>query len=336
MNQVSLLIFLRDRGMILLWLLMIVIFAVLAGQLFFSFTNAMLVLGAAAVTAIFAAAVAFGVVSSVLDLSVPGTAAFASVIAAQLIVGGAPVALALLVAVLVGIGVGVVNWYLSAKRGLNPLVVTIATLTALTGLSAVVAEGVPISGLSALHFIGTDTYAQIPAPAFVVAVIYLLGWLFLTRFRAGVRLMAVGGNAEAVRRVGIAADRYKLLGFALSGVCAAIGGVVSAAVVTQASPTAGTGVLFDALTAVALSGMALTGGRGSFPRVLIGALIIATINNGLVILNVQPYWTTVATGALLIIALGSERILTTAVSNRLVTSSTAALPVAKPAQEATA
>jgi ribose transport system permease protein len=148
----------------------------------------------------------------------------------------------------------------------------------------------------------------IPTPVLVVAAVYLLGWLFLSQTRQGIRLVAVGGNIEAARRAGINSGLYRILGFVLSGVCAAIGGVIVAALISQANPTPDTTVLFDALTAVALSGMALSGGRGSLPRVAVGALIISTISNALIIRGVSPDWATLSTGGLLISALTFERV----------------------------
>ena len=88
-----------------------------------------------------------------------------------------------------------------------------------------------------------------------------------------------------------------VLGFVISGILGALGGLVTTAVTTEASPAASPAIVFTALTAVALAGVALTGGRGSLPRVLVGALILATIANGLTIRGIQPYWATVATGA---------------------------------------
>ncbi len=213
------------------------------------------------------------------------------------------------------------------QRGLNPLVVTIASLTVLGGLAQVVANGVPITGINQLDWMGSVSYFGIPAPVLVVVVIFGLGTLFLTQTRAGGRLLAVGTNAEAVRRVGVNADRYRLLGFILSSTTAAVGGLVVMATTTQASPNPSVDLLFSALTAVALSGMPLTGGRGSLPRVLVGALIIATISSALVIKGVPPYVATIATGVLLVLALGFERIMSAAVAARIVpASSTAAEP----------
>ncbi|WP_394554894.1 ABC transporter permease [Agromyces sp. MMS24-JH15] len=310
------LVFLRDRGIIVLWLVLVAIFAFWAAPYFFTLQNAALVANAAALSAVFAAAVGFGILSGALDLSIPGSATMAAVVAAVAMRAGAPAWLGILIAIVVG---GAVGWGNGALvlRGLNPLVVTIGTLTVLTGLAQVVSGGVPVTGITQLSWMGSTAYFGIPAPIFVVAVVYLLGWLFLTRTRAGARMLGVGGNIEAVRRAGVNADRYRILGFVLSGVCAAIGGLLVTATTTQASPNPSVDLLFSALTAVALSGMPLSGGRGSLPRVLVGALIIATISSALIIRGVAPYWATIATGVLLILALGFELVMSRAVAARL-------------------
>lgn len=327
LNPVSALVFVRDRGIIVLFVVVVAIFS-LASPVFGTVTNYTLVLGAAAITAIFAAGVAVGVMSGVLDLSIPGTAAVAGVVTGLVVESGAGTLVAILAGLVSGVVVGTVNG-LIVLRGLNPLVVTIGTLTVLTGLASVLSNGIPVSGLEVLHGMGTDRLAGVPAPVYVVAVLYVVGTVFLTKTRGGIRLMAVGGNPEAVRRSGVNADRHRLLGFVLSGFCAALAGIVTAAVVTQASPAASPAVLFSALTAVALSGVPLTGGRGSLPRVLVGALLIASIDSFLVIKNVQPYWGSVITGALLILALALDKVLSSAVSARLITTATKAAPAVK-------
>jgi ribose transport system permease protein len=329
-SSVSLLVFARDGGMIVLWVLMVLCFSVWAAPTFGTYTNATLVLGAAALTAIFAGGIAFGVLCGFIDMSVPGTAAFSAVVAGKILVGGQPVWVAVLAGTGVGALVGVVNG-LIVLRGLNPLVVTIGSLSVLTGLASVVSTGVPVDGLSALHGIGTDSYWGIPAPVYVAALVFVLGTGFVTQTRHGARMVAVGGNPDAVRRAGVNSSGYIILAFVLVGICSAIGGIVTAAVVTSATPAVAPSVLFDALTAVALSGMPLTGGRGSFPRVLVGALIIATISSALVIQDVQPYWATATSGMLLISALGVERALGHAIAGRLVTKD--AVPTRNPDPE---
>jgi ribose transport system permease protein len=311
------LVFIRERGIIVLWLLLLVFFTFWCWPYFSTVSNGLLILQAASLTAVFALGVALGVISGALDLSVPGTAALASVVAASLLVGGMPIWVCLLTGLAIGIAVGLVNGLISLA-GLNPLIVTIGTLSIMTGLASVVSGGYTISGLQALKFMGTARYWGIPSHVFIVAAVFLIATLFLTKTKHGVRLIATGGSAEAVRRVGINANSYKLLGFVLSGFFAALAGLMQTAMVTEASPQASPGIIFQALTAVALAGVSLAGGRGSLPKVLVGAIVLATIADGLTIKGVPPYWATVATGVLMIGALVLDKVLTHTISERLV------------------
>src|SRR3954452_6307707 len=325
-RSVSILVFARDRGIFVLWGLLIVVFAFWCSPYFFKVDNAILIANAGALTALFAAGVGIGIMTGVLDLSLPGTAAISSCVCGWLLVHGHATWLALLAGLGCGVVVGLVNGFISL-RGFNPIIVTIGTLSVLTGLAALVAGGYTFPGLTQLEFMGTHRYLRIgetgqtfpgiPAPVFIVAAVFFIGTIFLTRTRDGLRLMAVGANAEAVRRAGIPSGRYKGLGCVISGLLAAIGGLVNTANVTEANPAASPAIIFTALTAVALAGVALTGGRGSLPRVLVGALILATISNGLIIRGIQPYWAVVATGGLLLGSLMFERMLQSAVSERL-------------------
>ena len=318
--NIRILVFVRERGIIVLWLLLLIFFAIWDHPYFASIANGLLILQAAALTAVFAAGVGIGAISGALDLSVPGVAALAGVVTAKLITLGQPVWLALLAGMLIGVIAGLINGLITL-RGLNPLVVTIGTLSVLSGLASVVAEGYTIPGLDELTFMGTARYFGIPVHVYIVAALYVVGTVFLTKTRDGIRLVAVGGNPEAVRRLGINSSNYQLLGFVISGTCSALAGLMTAALVTEASPAASPASIFRALTAVALAGVSLSGGRGSLPKVLVGAIILATISNGLTIAGVQPYWATISTGVLLIAALMLDKLLTYTISDRLVTMS---------------
>jgi ribose/xylose/arabinose/galactoside ABC-type transport system permease subunit len=205
------------------------------------------------------------------------------------------------------------------QTGLNPLAVTIGTLSITSGLAAIITDGLPLfDKMDQLAWLGTSMYFGIPSTFYVVLIIYVVGTIFLTKTRGGIRFLAAGGNAEALRRAGVNSNVYRLLGFTLSGLIAAIGGVITSAYTSQATPSAPTGVLFDGLTAVALSGLSLAGGRGSLPKVWVGAMVIATIGSGLLIKNIQPFWTVSITGALLILALAGEHFLGKAVAKQAV------------------
>lgn len=297
------LILVRDQGLLVLWLAIIVVFAFWGAPHFFSLSTGISVLNSASIAAIYAAGVGVGVMTGVLDLSVPATAAFSGVVVAQLLKGGAPVATAILTGLVAGVLVGVVNG-LIVIRGFNPLIVTIAMLTALSGVSLLLADDSNISQLTQLRFLGTQTYFGVPAPVYIAAVLFIALTVFLRRTRSGLRLLAVGGNAEAARRVGIAVNRYRIAGFVISGFCASVGGIVTAAYITTAVPSASIGIVFSAMTAVALAGIPFSGGRGSLPRVALGAIVIATISAGLLLAKVSSNWSSIVTGALLIGGLG--------------------------------
>lgn len=320
-DSLSVLVFIRSWGITILLVALWVLFSIWASPIFGTFENFSLILGAASISAIFAASIAMGVFSGALDLSVPGTAAVASVVMAIMIGAGIDPIIAIVAALFIGAFLGAVNGWI-VQTGLNPLAVTIGMLSVTGGLAAILSDGLPLfEKMDVLGWLGTSIYFGLPSTFYVVIVVFLVGTIFLTKTRGGIRFLAAGGNAEALRRAGVNANVYRLLGFILSGLLAALGGVVTAAYTAQASPTAATGVLFDGLTAVALSGISLAGGRGSLPKVLVGALVISTISSGLLILNIQPYWTITITGLMLIGALAGEHYLGKAVAKQAVTKS---------------
>ena len=310
------LILLREQGLLGLCVLLVIGFGIAGRPHFLTIATGVSILNAAAITSIFAAGLGIGVMTGVLDLSVPGTAAVVGVVVGKLINGGVPVWPALAVGVAVGVVVGVVNG-LATLRGFDPLIVTIGMLSVLSGVALVISGGYDISGLEDLAFLGTQRRLGIPAPVYVSFLVFAVLTILLRFTRAGMRLLAVGGNSEAARRVGIRVGRYRIVGFVISGICAAIGGIVSTAYISLASPTASTGVIFQALTSVALAGVPFVGGRGSLPRVYLGGVVLATISTGLLIAGVQTYWATITTGVLLFAALAMQQWTTKAISRAL-------------------
>ena len=320
-DTLSVLVFIRSWGITTLLILLWIFFSIWAAPVFGTLENFSLMLGSSSIAAIFAAAVAMGVYSGALDLSVPGTAAVSAIVMAMMIGAGMNQFLAIGVALVIGAVIGLMNG-LIVQTGLNPLAVTIGTLSITTGLAAILTDGLPLfENMTQLEWLGTSIYFGIPSTFYVVAIIFVVGTIFLTKTRGGIRFMAAGGNPEALRRAGVNSNVYRLLGFTLSGLIAAIGGIVTAAYTSQATPAAPTSVLFDGLTAVALSGLALSGGRGSFPKVWIGSMVVAAIGSGLLIKGIQSFWTTSITGALLIGALALEHVIGKAVAKQAVSKS---------------
>ncbi|MBP3042402.1 ABC transporter permease [Arthrobacter jiangjiafuii] len=297
------LLLIRDQGLMALFIAIVIVFAFWGAPYFLTLPTGISILNAAAIASIFAAGVAVGIMTGVLDLSVPGTAALAGVVTGRLLQEGLPVGVAIMCGLLMGLVVGLVN-ALVVLRGFNPLIVTIAMLSVLSGAALLIAGSYNISGLTQLVFMGTRTYFGIPAPVYIAVVLFVILTVFLKFTRGGMRLLAVGGSAEAARRVGIAVNWYRILGFAISGLCAALGGIVTAAYITTAVPSASVGTVFTAMTAVALAGVPFVGGRGSLPRVGLGVIVVATISAGLLLAKVPSDWSSVVTGVLLVGGLG--------------------------------
>lgn len=318
-DSLTLLVAVREWGIVVLLGALLVLFTIWAGPIFGSLTNFNLILGASALSALFAASIALGVFGGALDLSVPGVAALAGVVMAKLINDGWNIYLALVIGVIVAAIVGLING-LICMTGINALAVTIGTLSATGGVAAIISGGNPLFGLDALSDIGIGKLwpGGIDNRVIIALVVFAVLTVFLTQTRGGTRYMAAGGNPEALRRVGVNATLFKVLGFVLSGTLAGIAGVMTSAMTNQASPTPATGQLFTGLTAVALSGISLAGGRGSLPKVWVGALVLSTIASALVIMNIQPYVTQVVTGLLLIVALTSQYFINKAVSKQVV------------------
>jgi len=337
-DTLSLLVFARSWGIVILFVALFGAFSAWGAPIFGTFANFSLILGGASLATLFAAAIAMGVFSGALDLSVPGIAAISGVVLAKALLVHQSVWVGIILALITGAVFGLVNAFFTLK-GLNPLAVTIGTLSVTSGLAAVVTNGPPLFGFKGLEFIGSQQYfatkingtmVGLPGPFMVVLLVYVVFTIFLTQTRGGARFLAAGGNAEALRRSGVNANLYKMLGFVISGILAAVGGIVTTAFTSQASALPATNQLFTGLTAVALSGISLAGGRGSLPKVFVGSVIISEIASILVIKNIQPFWGTVITGALLIFALYVELVIQKAVSKQVVQHRSAA-PAPAPA-----
>lgn len=246
-----------------------------------------------------------------IDLSVGSVIAFSGVLGG--IVAGSSVtggdggngALVLLVMVGAGAAVGVVNGVVLVKgRVMNPFIVTLGTLSIVRGAALVISDAQTTTGMpAAVEWMGTGKLGPLPVPAVLVAVLGVLAWALLTRTQWGRWIYAVGGDPEAARRVGIPVQRVLISVYVLCGITAGIAAVLVAGRTNAASPTAGQLVELDAITAVIIGGASFFGGRGSVWNVLAGALIIAVIRNGLNLLDVTPFWQSIAIGTLVIVSL---------------------------------
>jgi ribose transport system permease protein len=246
-----------------------------------------------------------------IDLSVGAVVALSGVVGG-IVAGGAAGgstsshgALVLLVMVACGAAVGLVNGtVLIAGRVMNPFIVTLGMLSIVRGAALVISDAQTATGMpAAVQTMGTGLIGPLPVPAVLVAALAFVAWVMLTRTQWGRWIYAVGGDPDAARRVGIPVDRVLLSVYVLCGVAAGIAAVLVAGRTNAGSPTAGQLLELDAITAVVIGGASFFGGRGSVFNVIAGALIIGVLRNGLNLLDVTPFWQSIAIGVLVIASL---------------------------------
>jgi ribose transport system permease protein len=241
-----------------------------------------------------------------IDLSVGSVLALAGVLAAGLS-EQMPIPLAMAIAVAAGVVCGGVNGILVGRFLLAPFVVTLATLTTIRGLAFVYSE-TPIQASSAGFLaLGTDQIGPVPISTVIMLGAFLIAWLFIGRTAPGRAIVAIGGNPEAVRLAGISVPRHILLAYAISGLCAALAGVILASRVGIAQPSVGVAFELDAIAACVIGGASLAGGRGSVVGTLFGVVVLALTDNLLNFYGVQSFYQQVLKGLIIVVVVLARR-----------------------------
>ncbi|MFF1353736.1 substrate-binding domain-containing protein [Streptomyces sp. NPDC058297] len=293
---------LLDNGALSALVVLVIAMSLLSGD-FLTTQNLLNVGVQAAVTAILAFGVTFVIVSAGIDLSVGSVAALsATVLAWAATSEGVPVWIAVILAVVTGIACGFVNGALISYGKLPPFIATLAMLSVGRGLSLVISQGSPIPFPSSVSRIGDTLGGWLPVPVLVMIVMGLITALILGRTFIGRSMFAIGGNEEAARLSGLRVKRQKVVIYALSGLFAAVAGIVLASRLTSAQPQAAQGYELDAIAAVVIGGASLSGGVGKASGTFIGALILAVLRNGLNLLSVSAFWQQVVIGVVIALA----------------------------------
>jgi ribose transport system permease protein len=239
---------------------------------------------------IVATGMAFVLLTAGIDLSVGAVMFVSAAVAGKLAVAGAPLPVVFGTILLVGALGGAVNASFVTKAGVKAFVVTLATLYVGRGLGLFITQTRALNLPESVLQVGSARLLGVPAPAVVLALVLAAAHLVLTRTPFGRHVYAVGHDPAAARRAGLPTDRILFVVYVLCGTLAALGGAVAVARLGAVSPTFGREREFAAVAAAVLGGVSLFGGRGSvLPGVLIGALLVQTVENGLVIVNADPY-----------------------------------------------
>jgi ribose transport system permease protein len=241
-----------------------------------------------------------------LDISVGSAAGLTSVASAMVFTSSSSAALGILVGLVVGVGVGLLNGLVIVYGRVNAVIATLATYAALRGLANLISNGRAqgYTGTdSTFVFLARGSLIGIPILVWVLIIVAALVHLMLRYTDIGRNIYATGGNPTAARLAGINLNRYVVGCYILAGFVAGIAGILLTARTGSGQPTSGSqGLELQSITAAALGGVALQGGKGGISGTVLAVLLLGVLQNGLTILNVNSFWQDIAQGALLIVA----------------------------------
>lgn len=300
-------------------IVIIVVFSILSPY-YLSVANFLTMASHVAIFGILAVGMLLVILNGGIDLSVGSTLGLAGVVAGFLMQGVTltwlgvvlypPVWVVAVLACMLGAAVGLVNGVLIARFKVPAFVATLGVMYMARGLALLMTSGLtynnlggkPELGNTGFDALGFNRLFGVPTGVVVLVVIALIGSIVLNRTAFGRWLYASGGNERAAELSGVPVKTVQISVYVLSGICAAIAGLILSSQLTSAGPTAGTTYELTAIAAVVIGGAALTGGRGNIRGTLLGAFVIGFLSDGLVIIGISSYWQTVFTGAVIVLA----------------------------------
>lgn len=293
----------EEIGIFSIWLLVFAIMCLLSDR-FRAYSNILILLLNGSVIAFLALGQAFVLLTGGIDLSTGSTVAMTGVLCTVMMQLGLPWFLASVIGLASGVLLGLFNGVIIHYVKVPAFIVTFSTYGVATSVPMIIAEAQSISVADErFSVIGNGQFLTVPMPVVLVVVAALIGFFVLRRTRLGVHIYAVGGNAEAAGLAGVNVALTTLSVYAISGFCAGMGGLITTSRLMVGYPSAGTGTeLFFSIAAAVVGGVSLFGGVGSVLGAMLGALLIATISNGMTLLSVPSFWQPLVIG--LIILLG--------------------------------
>lgn len=294
-------------GLVIALIIMIIGFSVLTDNNYFTANNVINILIASAIVGLVTIGESYLLISGQVDLSPGSVAAFSGVLVTLLLSRGVVMWVAIPVVILSGILIGFFNALMVTKLRFESFIATLASMSIFRGFAYIICDGksIFVTDTSFLKM-GTGRILGVPIPVIICAAMFAVFGLILNRTKFGRSVYMVGGNAIAARLAGIKTVDVKVKLFMMTSAFAALGGIILAARMSSGQPSASVGLEFDAVTACVLGGIAMSGGIGNLSGALIGLLIMQGFNNGLMMMNVQSFWQTVARGVLLIAALAFD------------------------------
>lgn len=282
-----------------------VVFFSLATATFLNMGNILNILRQAAPLLIVAVAMTLVITTAGIDLSVGSQVALINALVAVAIAAGVPWPIVIILMLLVGVGVGAMQGWFVACQGIPAFIVTLAGLSILRGIALLLTQGysIPIRDVDGFLWLGRGKIGEVPVPALLSILVAIIGFVVIKRTRYGRRVVAVGSNMEAARRVGMPAKGIVTSVYVVSGIASAVAGLLIAARLGSGSSNAAQGFELHVIAAVVLGGTSLIGGKASMLGTVLGTLTIAVIGNGLILMHISPFFTQIVTGSIILIAI---------------------------------
>ncbi len=292
---------------LMLFLLLVSFVLTLSTPYFLTLQNMRVILTGLALDAVIAVGMTITLVSGGIDLSVGSVFACSGIVVAKLINVGFPVWSAVLVAVLVGLGWGLLTGLLITKVGINPLISTLGTMGMARGVVYVITSGRVLAGLpDSFQRVGQGRILGVPNVIWMAAVVVLTGDFLLRRSRMLRQVFYVGGNERAARLSGININRVKLGVYAITALLSGAAGVVETSRFASAISPMGTGKELTAISACVIGGASLSGGEGTVLGAFFGLLLLGLIRDGLILNDVSVYWQQLIQAAILVLAVAFD------------------------------
>ena len=246
------------------------------------------------------------IITGGIDLSIGAVVGLTACMAALFTSHGLDPFTVVLFTMLIGGLAGAVNGFFVTKVGINPFIVTMGMSSIARGTTLLITDGLPIDFQSSLTCLGSGYIGPVPVPVIIMFLVVAAGFIFANNSLLGRNVYAVGNNERAAVLSGIRVNGIKAMVYIITGVLAAISGIILAGNLNNADPSFGTGYEMDIIAAVVIGGVSLAGGEGSILGVIVGAAIMGVIRNAFVLLGISAYWQVVTIGVVIIAAVSID------------------------------
>ncbi|CCG55734.1 ribose transport system permease protein rbsC [Brachyspira pilosicoli WesB] len=293
----------RELAVLAAILILIIVFTIL-DRSYLTIANLIDIVELATINSLIAIGITFTIITGGIDLSVGSIFAIVIVWVGHLTVLSVNPILAIILGCILGLLMGIVNGVLITKMHLQPFIATLGTMSVYRGLAYVLTGGWPIIGVpNNFRYIFISNFLSgIPYSVILMLIFAFITHIILKKLRVGNYLFAIGGNEEAAKLSGVNVDITKITAYAMCGLGSALAGMVMLANLGTGEPATGQGYELEAIAAAAIGGASLSGGKGSIIGTLLGALLLASLKIGLIVIGVDTFYQFIVTGAIIVIA----------------------------------